>query len=379
MSLIFYIVKKLNIRLGTYFIIIVLAAMQTSCAGLDPKQVDVELEETLPYMTITSYTEALHNLGLMSEIYSTPTLRVQCNTVGDNTGASVSTGAEIPRDITEMMKSALNSMGGKIVYIPYDPAFIQNQMLTGYSNFAYKVIPDVVLTGGITEFDRGLVTRGSNTDLNASGEFKGLPKDMPSNYAELRYGGAEKSGLARITLDFNLLDFQTLTGIPKMNTTNSMEVRKALAERELGISLFGPSFGRRGSIKKVQGRHAAVRLLVEISMIQLVGKHLMLPYWRLLGPDAKPDRVVMNQIDQYYYSMTPTAVVACIQEWLYLYGFDTELTGQMDEATISALKTVYPEAKIQNGEVDLLTFRYVYLNIPISILAKKRREKWDVL
>ena len=31
----------------------------------------------------------------------------------------------------------------------------------------------------------------------------------------------QQAGKARITLDFNLLDFQTMSGIPRMNTTNS--------------------------------------------------------------------------------------------------------------------------------------------------------------
>ena len=37
----------------------------------------------------------------------------------------------------------------------------------GYPNFDKKIIPNVVLTGAITEFDRGLETRGKNTDFGA--------------------------------------------------------------------------------------------------------------------------------------------------------------------------------------------------------------------
>ena len=62
----------------------------------------------------------------------------------------------------------------------------------------------------------------------------------------VQYGGNAKAGLARITLDFNLLDFKRMIGIPKMNTTNSMEVGKALKGKELGVSIFGLSFGRKG-------------------------------------------------------------------------------------------------------------------------------------
>jgi len=348
----------------------------TSCASLDPRQPQVDLPESKPYAKTTSYTQALNKLGMMTEIYGAPAFKIQSNPIGDNTGSSGSTGAEIPRDITEMMKSALNSIGGKVIYIPYDPSFIQNQVVTGYSNFHNKVIPDVVLTGGITEFDRGLEARSSNTDASLGYEFDGMPDNftLPSKAMELRYSQGAKSGLSRITLDFNMLDFQSMTGIPKMNTTNSMEVTKALNEQELGVSIFGQSFGGKGNVKKVQGRHAAVRLLVELSMIQLVGKHLRLPYWRLLGEDALPDAFVMEQMADYYQCLSKAEIVANVQEWLYLYGYEVSITGQLDAATRKALQQLGQHCDPAKPTLDFETFTYVYLNIPITADAKRRRE-----
>ena len=157
-------INKRN-KIKLCFIILPLSMILFACASLDPRKVDVELKRTPPRIKTTSFTEALANLGLMTEIYSTDVLLIQSNSIGDETGTSKSTGGEIPRDITEMMKSSLNSIGGNVVYIPYDPAFVQNQMVTGYSNFQNKLVPNVVLSGGITEFDRGLVTKGENTDI----------------------------------------------------------------------------------------------------------------------------------------------------------------------------------------------------------------------
>jgi lysozyme family protein len=286
----------------------------------------------------------------------------------------MSTGGEIPRDITEMMKSSLNSIGGNIVYIPYDPAFIQNQMVTGYSGFENKLIPDVILTGGITEFDRGLETRGENTDASLGGEIeKGVPSWLPSQNVGLKYGGADKAGLARISLDFNLIDFQTMSGISKMNTVNTMEVRKAVSGKELGISLFGQTFGLKGSIKKVQGRHAAVRLLVELSMIQIVGKHLVIPYWNLLGEEALPDKVVMKALAKYYYSLNDATAVASVQEWLYLYGYDVPQDGVIDASTQQALSELNQSFDAAAGKIGLDTFRNVYINIPITQETLGRR------
>lgn len=348
--------------------LIVLSAFFMLASCEDPAKVDVQLPETGPQVKVTSYTKTLSDLGLMSEIYGTGALKIMANPIGDNTGTSGSTGGEIPRDITEMIKSSLNAIGGNVLYIPYDPAFIQNQMVTGYSTFDAKMIPDVVVTGGITEFDRGLEVRGKGNDASMEADFN-VSKHLSSKVG-FDYRDEDKTGLSRITLDFNLVNFQTMAGIPRMNTTNSIEVHKAMAEKELGITLFGASFGRKGSVKKVQGRHAAVRLLVEASMIQIVGKHLVLPYWRLLGEDALPDEVVMAAFAKSFYRMSEPDRIAAVQEWLFLHGHDVPVNGVMDQRTLNALRAFNPNA---GPSIDLETATKIYISIPIDNNAYARR------
>ena len=355
------------------YLLLPLFLLLAACAGLDPANVDVQLPESAPQAKSTSYTQALRDLGLMTEIYGSQIIKIQSNPIGDNTGTSGSTGGEIPRDITEIIKSSLNSIGGQVTFIPYDPAFIQNQMVTGYSNFDNKLIPDVVISGGITEFDRGLETRGKGTDAGAEATFTNAPGWVPSKSVSLDYSDTDKIGLARITLDFNLLDFQTMAGIPRMNTTNSMEVSKGMAEREIGITLFGPTFGRKGSIKKVQGRHAAVRLLVEASMMQIVGKYLNLPYWKLLGEDAEPDQVVMDSISQEFYRSSEAQRIAKAQVWLFLMGHNVPVNGVLDQPTLAALTAVDSSVSMQTASISVETYGKLFQSVPIKPATLGRR------
>tara|TARA_B100001971_G_scaffold43909_1_gene38847 strand:+ start:932 stop:2293 length:1362 start_codon:yes stop_codon:yes gene_type:complete len=357
------------------FITLSLSFLVCSCTTLDPKKVDVELEKTEPVVKITSFTQSLADLGLMTEIYDMPQLALMSKPIGDNTGASGSTGGEIPRDITEMIKSSLNSIGGRIIYIPYDPSFIQNTSITGYSidGFENKIIPDVVLSGGITEFDRALEVRGGNTDLGGSKELAGIPDFLPTKEVSFKYGGAAKTGLARITLDFNLIDFQTLAGLQKMNAVNTMEVGKAQRGKELAIGLFGITFGRKGTIRKVQGRHDAVRLLVELSMCQIVGRYYGLPYWRLLGNGAMPDELVVSAIKKYYYNLDESTKISVIQDWLFLHGYDVPLSGELDDSKISALQQFGSSYSPVDGNIDVDTFINVYTSIPVDESTLARR------
>lgn len=360
-----------NVLLGT--ILIASLSMLISCSGMDPRDVEVEMEKSAPEAKITSYTQALSELGRMSEIFATGVVKVQCSDIADNTGTSMTTGGEIQKNITEIMKSTLNSMGGNVVFIEYDPSFIQNQMVTGYSNFEDKVIPDVVITGGITEFDRALESRDSGVDTAATASVSGMPSWVPSNEVGVNFGDTGKTSKSRITLDFNMKDFKTLAGVPKMTATNSMEVNKALKQKELGITLFGPTFGLKGAVKKVQGRHEAVRLLVQLSMIQMVGKYTALPYWRLLGDDTLPDPVVIDSITANYYSLSPAFRIALAQQWLYVYGYDVELTGKIDSKTLSAMQKVNPSFPAGSQELSEKDFVNLYINMPYDAAALGRR------
>lgn len=345
------------------------------CGDKNPANVDVTLEEKAPEAKITSYTPMLSQLGLMTEIYDTGIVKIQSQDISDNTGASSHTGGEIQRNITEMVKSTLNSIGGNVVFIEYDPAYIQNQTVTGYSDFSNKLIPDVVLTGGITEFDRGLETRGDGTDFGASAEFDDVvPSELPTGEIAVRYGDSSKYNLARITLDFNMKNFQTLAGISKMNTVTSIEVGKALGKREFGVALFGVTFGQKGSIKKVQGRHEAIRLLVQASMIQMVGKYMVLPYWRLLGEDAEPDPLISEALTRSYYNMDESQKMTLVQEWLYLHGHDVQFTGRLDPPTEKALQAFSNEDQPGSGAIDVDLFTRLYMTVPLSYQAMERRK-----
>ena len=153
-----------------------------------------------------------------------------------------------------------------------------------------------------------------------------------------------------------------------------MVVHKALANEEFAVSIFGPTFGRKGSIKKVQGRHNVVRLLVQASMIQLIGKYLGLPYWKLLD-GAMADKVVLGRLTKRFYRMTEQEKVLSAQEWLFLHGHNVNPTGKLDAQTKKALKK-YKEFDPSKTSIDLDTFLRLYIDIPCNAKTLGRREKF---
>ncbi len=346
---------------------VVIASLLTAC-GVNPQNVDVDLNTTLPEAKTTVFNNAVRQLGKANLIYGRGSLHVMSKPVFDRTGTSLPTKGEIPQDISEMVKSTLNGFGGDILYIPYDPEFMINTAQTGYSEWGDKVLPNVVLVGGLTEFDRGLVTKEEGFDISGSAEELGIP--MGLDFEDTR-----KNSLARITLDFNLLDFNTFMGIPFIQAVNTISVHKGLGVDSLGFTVYGQTLGVRGNIKKVQGRHAAVRLLVQLSVIQVIGKYQKLPYWRLL-PGSESDPVVLDAVREEFYSLASADRIAKIQEFLYLYSNDVEISGRLDVKTRNAMSKFQTQYGLQGKQpMSEEVYLALFENVPLDIKALVRRKQ----
>ena len=358
---------ELHLRRGA---ISLASAALTLAIGLSgctlPHNVNVKLDETLPDVKVTAFSEAIDDLGLMTEIFGDKKVRIMPKEILDNTGTSIATNAEVPRDITEMIKSTLNAIGGNVIFVPYDPAFMINVARVGFTDWGDKLLPTIIVSGGITEFDRGLETRGKNTDA-------GLDIDIKKINVGWEYSTLDKNSLASITLDFNVIDFLTNAGIPRVQAVNTIKVHKAIAEDSLGFTVQGNSLGFKGTVKKIQGRHASVRLLVQLSMIQLIGKYMTLPYWKLL-PDGKPDPYVMDKLTARFLEMDDTHRIAKTQEFLAMHGYPVQINGIVDGATAAALTHFESKHKDASTNVDQNTLLALFTSMPISreVLARRR-------
>lgn len=345
------VLEKFAVLSGAIFLL----SFLVSCATFDPRNLWVNLpkESITPKQAL--FDQALRNLGKMSETYDTRTLRILPRDVHDDTGTSVARDAEIPRDITEMIRTALNSIDGRVIIINWDPNFRANRKALGFTG-GDKIEPDVYITGGIAEVDPGLLVKGLNKDFDAESSILGQPVGVD-------YSDAEKSSVASITLDLNLFDFDTHVGV--VGTSNTALVHKALKEKELAFTLLGPSFGLKGTAKKIQGRHAAIRSLVQLGVLQMAGRHLKLPYWRLLA-DAEPDRAVIEALLDDFRQMTPRTKVAEIQKLLVLHGYYIALSGVVDKETRFALQNLGFEGCSEHKCIDEDLFLALYLSVPVE-------------
>lgn len=336
--------------------VLAMALLVSSCK----QPTDVTLPVEAPKATETSYTQALKKFGRLTREFRVGTLRVQTTQVQDETGSSQATGAEIPFDITKMIMSAINGIGGSIVFIPYDPIYIKNQAALNMTTLEGKTKPDVVLNGGITEFDRSIESGSSGLDFG--GTF-GAGKNSPS----LDMGKQDRDSVSSITIDLNVTDIETMAMVPRVQAVNTMKVFKGASDLDIGFSIFGASFGYKSSVKKIQGRHAAVRVLVELSVLETLGKYLNLPYWKCVDQGAKPDAVVIENIRDQYLEANQQSRVRMVQNLLYVYGFRTlRASGNLDAETTGAIQAVSSAYGFPAKTLDENFYEQLFLNAPVA-------------
>ena len=278
---------KTSLRWGTLALAVAtLAGCATTENALKDANTLLEERETdklLPVTNLSPYALALGRFGRMLDIYKEgdPVIYMQTRSILDATNlSSPLVGAEIPGDITEMVRTAVNRIGARVVYVPYHPDYLVSQAQLG-AKFGVTM-PDFLITGALTEFDRAIAGAGR---VNSAGiEFgKGDGKTTLG-------GDVKRTAIySALALDLNLVSFSTQQMVPQVQASNVVKVLNFSSEDNASLGFYGDAFGFKLEGKYLQGRHSAIRTLVDLSVLELVGKATNTPYWRCI-PNGKPDR-----------------------------------------------------------------------------------------
>jgi hypothetical protein len=322
-----------------------------------------EADKPLPSANLSQYAPSLARLGRMLDIYKDgdPVIYMQTRNILDATNLSHPlVGAEIPGDITEMVRTAVNRIGARVVYVPYHPDYLVSQAQLG-AKFGVTM-PDFLITGALTEFDRAL--SGAGRSNNASIEF-----GSGRGNTALGFDNKRTAIFSALALDLNLVSFNTQQMVPRIQASNVVKVLNFSSEDNASLGFYGDAFGFKLEGKYLQGRHSAIRTLVDLSVLEIVGKATNTPYWRCI-PNGTPDPVVVDNMRASFESLAPEMKIGLVQVMLRKYGQPVVVTQQFDEPTKNAVRAVYGSRFPQVGDqVDVLTwagFEPLFFNVPMA-------------
>ena len=353
------IIRKLTIIASSLIFLL------SGCGGADvqPKIDKEKLRIKAPSVRKTDYDSFLRNLGKLYRVYYSPTnlIPFQSKPITNDTG----TGG-LPIDVSKMVITSISKVGKPVSYIPYDPNYLINELNTGGA--INRVMPKYVISGAITEYDKGVMQESGGGGVDFFVPFSGTGAD----------GSATKDNsttASRIVMDFFLIDYATQSMISGVQSTKTITIYEQSKSQDMGFHIFGSGFGINGSVSRKQGIHAALRLLVELSVAEILAKEAGLPYWKL-SKDLKPDQ---DTIDKVYYDMDglgDDVKIILLKDYLTKYGFriDDVESPILDAKTASYYEVLKKDLKLGNlGENyistdDLVT---IHFNVPFKQSDKR--------
>lgn len=279
--------------------------------------------------TITTFTQALR---CMDELFLA---NGKQDIVITSAGIPDATGKARAGD-KEMMISAISKMSIKSNAFQFiDLTAGQSgegdlAMLFQMKGGASTKIPDYYIRGAITQLDDNTVK-----------ESKGAGIAFPF----LDLGFSKDQAFDLISMDMCIGDAATRQILPETTTSNTMVITKGGRSGEAGgkISKMGISFNK--DLSRSEGVGATYRTLIELGLIETLGKFTRVPYWKCLDIESThPD--LMDQVREWYDVATDRERILFIQQKLTGMG---RYKGPLDGTINEDLKTSIAEYQAYSG------------------------------
>jgi hypothetical protein len=259
--------------------IAVVAFVLTGCETLQTVEpVQASMDETragkmtAPTRVMTNFSTALRCMDRQLADFGIRDLRVMVEDLNDKT-------AKVPAGATDMFISAISQMTTRSQALKFKAFGDDTKNLSAFLRqsgtkgpYQPENLPDYVIRGSISQFDDNIVKK--NVDLGASlGDAK----------TTFLSAGFTRSATGReLGMDLSVIRSTDLSLVPGVSSRNSMFLISTGSglDTEAGYKKLGVNFLT--SLSKMEGNSRALRNLIELSAIELVGRLVRAPYWRCL-------------------------------------------------------------------------------------------------
>lgn len=306
------------------------AAMLAGCSALEVQKETIEKTnaarigpEQAPFRSITGFSGALRCMDNMFIDYGVRDVSMLVEDILDQT-KKVNAGT---RDmlITAVSDMTRRSRGVRVVAFGKDATNVISFLASAQRQSAYEVIPQYDIKGSVSQFDENVIRNQKDVGIGFS------------PFANL--GVARDAASSVIGLDLSVLTTDDMSVLPGVTSRNSVVILKAGrgADADAAYHKFGVNFSM--TLSKSEGQTQALRGLVELAAVELMGKLTKTPYWTCLGATPETNEEVKLEIADWYYAMSATRVelIAYFQNQLRRRGYyqgpiDGEFNPAIDQA-----------------------------------------------
>lgn len=287
--------------------------------------------------TVTNFTPALRCMDDMLLAYGKRDIVITTAGIPDSTG-------KVLAGTKDMLHTAASKMSIKskaLTFIDYDTT--SNDLLALFQDiqaagaFNHK-LPNYYIRGAVTQLDENAIDSQAGGGIALPFLDLGMSKDQVSSV---------------VAIDMNIGETTSRMILPGVNASNSLIITRAGNSKEAGGRIGKVGFAFNMSLNKAEGLSGGVRALVELGMIELVGKLTGTPYWKCLQIE-KTNPVMIEQAREWYDGMARPDLVKLVQRKLTGMGkYAGAVDGREGQQLTSAIGAYQAEAGlIADGRIN---------------------------
>ena len=284
--------------------------------------------------TITSFSQALRCMDELFLQYGKRGIVITSAGIPDETGKARVGSKEML--ITALSKMTLKSHA--FDFIDFHRQDDDLGLLFGTKGNAQAMVPDYYIRGSVTQMDDNAVRTNKGGGLALPFLDLGVSKDQSYDV---------------ISMDMSVGESATRRILPETSTSNTMIISKSGKSGEAGgkVMKMGLSFNL--DISRSEGIGAASRTLIELGLIETLGKFTRVPYWRCLDADST-NPAMMAQAQEWFETAKPKDLVLFVQRKLAgMNRYSGPLNGVMNDDLKNAISEYQAAAGlIADGRIN---------------------------
>jgi len=277
--------------------------------------------------TITNFSQALRCMDELFLGFGKQGIIITSAGIPDETG-------KVNMGTKEMVINAIAKMTLKSNAFEFIDFHSKNDDLAGLfaaTGDADRKRPDYYIRGSISQMDS-----------NAASNNKGIGFSLPF----LDFGYSKDESFDLISMDMSIGEAATRKILPVTSTSNTMVIKKGGRSGEGGGKLgkLGLSFNI--DLSRTEGLGATTRTLIELGLIESLGKFTQVPYWKCLDTDIT-NPVIRDQAREGFDNMKEKDQILFVQR--KLGGSMNRYSGPMNGLMNDSLKNAVAEYQAQTG------------------------------
>lgn len=239
-----------------------------------------------PYRNVSNFTGAVRCMDNLMGDYGVKGISVLVEDLDDST-KKVSVGT---RDMLLNTMSEMTRRSRAIKFISYggDQKNIVSFMAAADVKSAFTTVPQYDIRGSISQYDDNVV---KNT------------QDIGVGISEYLTLGKSSSATAKILgVDLSVINTSDLSLVPGVYSKNAVAIfsQGDGIDSEARFNKFGLNYST--SLARSEGTAIAVRNLIELASVELIGKLTKVPYWKCMSSNTK-NHDVKQEVDDWFEGM----------------------------------------------------------------------------